>query len=248
LNPRHGPNGGRGAAAHAEHLDDLDVIRRFVRLHRRLHGGGIGRRDVERPQPAREPQRERGDDTLLLLVVVGGNPLRRRQHLLHRRVEPAIDAVANELAADDQHQHRRNDRHPEQRRHQLGAEARERQRAPALHDELDDVARQDERQRHEDREVGRRQRVEDELGEKVGCQRRRPAGEREQRGQRADERRDAEQNELGVVEERAAFAVARPALRRCDGGLGWHDCRRGRLRHYERHATPWRRAGPSARS
>ncbi len=82
-----------------EHLHQLDVIRRRVGIHRGLHGRRVGSCHVERPEPPGQPLRERRDDSLLLLVIVGGNALCRGEHLLHRRVEPAIHAVANELAA-----------------------------------------------------------------------------------------------------------------------------------------------------
>ena len=71
---------------------------------------------------------------LPVVVVVAAIVLAAEQNLVHRRVEPAIHAVANQLAADDQHQHRRDERHPEQHGHQLRAEARERQRPPPLDD------------------------------------------------------------------------------------------------------------------
>ena len=100
---------------------------------------------------------------------------------------------------------------PEQRRHELGAEARERQRAAPLDDQLDDVAREHEDERHQDREVGGRERVEHELGEEVGRERRRAVRQREQPGERADERGDAEQDQLGVVEERPAACGRRRA-------------------------------------
>jgi hypothetical protein len=48
-----------------------------------------------------------------------------------------------------------------------GAEPRERQRAPPLDDQLHDIARQDEHQRGEHREVGGRERVEDELAQEA---------------------------------------------------------------------------------
>ena len=49
-----------------------------------------------------------------------------------------------------------------------GAKPREWQRAPALDQQLDDVAGQDEHQADEYRQVGDREGVEDDLGEEVG--------------------------------------------------------------------------------
>ena len=110
----------------------------------------------------------RGDGARALGVVVAGDLAGRAEHLVDRRREPAAGAVADQLAADDQHQHRRDQRHAEQHRHQLGAEPRERQRPPPLDDQLQDVARQHEDQREHQRQVGDRHRVEHDLAEQVG--------------------------------------------------------------------------------
>ena len=65
---------------------------------------------------------------------------------------------------------RRHDRQPEEGQHELGAEARERQPAAPLDEELDDVARQHEDERDEHRQVGGGQRVEDDLAQEVGVE------------------------------------------------------------------------------
>ena len=87
---------------------------------------------------------------------------------------------------------------PEQHGHELGAEARERQRAPPLDDQLDDVARQHEHQRDQHRQVGDRQRVEHDLGEEVGREAGGAAGERDERDERADQQGDAGQQQRGL--------------------------------------------------
>ena len=63
---------------------------------------------------------------------------REAPRYLHDVVEELIDVVANELAADDEHEQRRNERHAEQRDDQARPEARERDRAPLLDDQLDE--------------------------------------------------------------------------------------------------------------
>ena len=79
------------------------------------NGRHVGRcRDRPPPARARCAPRDRSTSTCRSLVVVAGDLVRRRQDLVHRRVEPAVDAVADQLAADDQHEHRRHERHAEQ--------------------------------------------------------------------------------------------------------------------------------------
>ena len=56
---------------------------------------------------------------------------------------------------------------PKQHRHELEAEAREQERPPPFDDELDDVAREHEGERDENREVRGRQRVEHDVGEEI---------------------------------------------------------------------------------
>ena len=133
-----------------------------------------------------------GDARLPIAVVVARDQIGGGEHFFDRRVEPAIDAVANQLAADQQDEHGGNQRHAEQHRHELAAEARERQRAAPLDDELDDVAREHEREAEEDREVGRPQAVEDEFGEEIGREPGRAVRERDdprQRGEQDDHAR-----------------------------------------------------------
>ena len=141
------------------------------------------------------------------LVVVAGDLVRRRQDLVHRRVEPAVDAGADQLAADDQHEHRRDERHPEQQRDQLRAEPRERQRPAPLDDQLDDVARQHEapapRASSGRRPTARRART---RSGSPASSRRRPVREEQRGDERHGEQQDAAEDQPRVVAERPAAA------------------------------------------
>ncbi len=157
------------------------------------------------------PARRRGDALrvgrdarLPIAVVVARNQIGGRQDFLDRRVEPAIDAVPDQLAADEQHEHGGNQRHAEQHGDELSAEARERQRPPPLDDQLDDVAREHEREAEQDREVGGPEAVEDELGEEVGRETRRAVRERDDADERGEQEDHAREDEPRVVAQRAA--------------------------------------------
>ena len=152
----------------AVHLDDLHALQRHVRRQQIAERPDVAFRQIDRRQRARHPRGVLADQQLPLVIVVARNLVGRRQDLVHRRVEPAVDARANQLAADDQHEHRRHERHRQQQDDQLGAETRERQRLPPLDDQLHDVARQHEDERDQHRQVGGRQRVEHELAEEIG--------------------------------------------------------------------------------
>ena len=144
------------------------------------------------------------DARLPIAVVVARDQIGGRQHLLDRRVEPAIDAVPDELAADEQHQDRRDQRHPEQHGDELSAESRERQRPPPLDDQFDHVAREHEREAEQNRQVGGPQAVQHRLGEEVGGQAGRAVRERDDADERGDEDDHARQDEPRVVTQRAA--------------------------------------------
>jgi len=77
----------------------------------------------------------------------------------------------------------------------------------ALHDQLDDVPREDKHERHEHREVRGSQSVKNELGCEVGRETR-AVGDGEDGGQDADEHGDAGKNQARIVAERT------PATRR----------------------------------
>ncbi len=153
------------------------------------------------------------DEHPALAVVVARNPVRRREHFVHRRVEPAVHVRADQLAADDEHEDRRNEGHPQEQQHELGAEPRERQRLAPLDNQLDDVARQDEQERREHREVRGRQRVQDELAEEVGREAR-TARDDDERHERRDEHGDARENQPRVVAERPTGRVLASARNR----------------------------------
>ena len=93
----------------------------------------------------------------------------------------------------------------EQQRHQLGAEPRERQAAAAFDDDLDDVACEHEDERREHREVGGGERVEDELGQEIGREARRPVGQRQNGDESHDQDHHRRQDERRVVAEASLF-------------------------------------------
>src|SRR5580765_6151155 len=167
------------------------------------------------------------DQQLPLVIVVARNLVGRRQDLVHRRVEPAVDARANQLAANDQHEYRRYERHGQQQDNQLGTEARERQRLPPFDDQLHDVARQYEDERDQHRQIGGRERVEYELAEEIRREPRGAAGDGQQRDQDADKNGDTGENQPRVVPEGTARRLRRPrgatgASRRDRRHGGWH--------------------------
>jgi hypothetical protein len=130
-------------------------------------GREIAGRQVDGRERAGQPGGVCRDGSRPLGVIVAGNLPGRTDDRVDRRREPAAGGVANELAADQQHQYRGDQRQAEQRRDQLGAEAGERQGAPPLDHQLQDVARQHEDQRQHQRQVGDRHRVEDDRAEEV---------------------------------------------------------------------------------
>ena len=89
------------------------------------------------------------------LVVVGRELTCRRQHLFDRRVEPLPHGSKDNVAADEEDEERRHQRHAEEDEDQLGAEPGERNGAPPLDEQLDDVAGEDEDQRQQHHHVDR---------------------------------------------------------------------------------------------
>ena len=64
------------------------------------------------------------DEQLTFVVVVAGYLVRRREHLVERRVEPPVDVRANQLAPDEQDEDGGHERHPEQQRYELSERVR----------------------------------------------------------------------------------------------------------------------------
>ena len=199
------------ARLNAVHLNHLHAALRDVRIHPVANGAHV--RSIER----RACQRTRhalgivGHAHLAIAVVVAGDQIRGGQDILDGRVEPSIDAVSDQLAADQQDEHGRNQRHAEQDRHQFSAEARERQRSAPLDDQLDHVPREHERQTQQDREVGCPEAVEDELGEEIGRQARGTVGERDDAAQRGKQQDHPGEDEPRVVAQRPARGRSRRA-------------------------------------
>ena len=100
---------------------------------------------------------------------VDGEPeaLRRRQHPLGVDVEPAVDGLAQEVAADEQDQERWSDRHQQEHEQQLHAQPRAEDPPPPLHQHADEVSAQDEDEHEQQREVDDRQAVEERRGQEV---------------------------------------------------------------------------------
>ena len=207
-------------------LDQPDASWRHFAFDRPAYGVEIARLDRgdrDRPGDARGVA---GDASFPLAVVVLRDPRRRSQHVVDRLAEPLLGAAANQLAADDEHEDARHNREAEQRHHELGAEPRERQAAAALDHELDDVAREDEDERDEHRQVGGRERVEHDLGQEIRVELGRAVGEPDHRHERRDEDENAEENEPRVVAKRPALGRGARAGRAASGGSprGWCSC------------------------
>ena len=143
-----------GRRAHAIHLHHLHALKRDFGREEIANRTHVGAREIDRRQRAGNPRRVIAHLHLPLVVVVARDLVRRREDLVHRRVEPAVHARPDQLAADDQDQHRGHQRHREQQRDELGAEPRERQPAPPFHHQLHDVAREQPDEDEEDGEVG----------------------------------------------------------------------------------------------
>ncbi len=150
----HGNEGLRPAARiDPVNLDEAKPALRDFRGNGSAHRVDVPRQDRGRRDVARNPRRVRPDNAFVLAVIVAADFHRRSQHVIDRLTEPQLRAAANQFAADEQDENRRDDRQPEQGHHQLCAEARERQPAAALDKELDDVPGEEEDQRQDHRQV-----------------------------------------------------------------------------------------------
>ena len=94
-----------------------------------------------------------------LVVVLGRHFLRRFEDFVGGNAEPSIDAIADQLAAADEHEQGRDDRHREHRGDELRAKSREGHGLPPL-EQFDEVPAKDEQERKKNREVNAPQRVE----------------------------------------------------------------------------------------
>ena len=174
--------------------------------HAVAHGGELG--IDEAVEVGVEAGRHRGREPLgaerhLFLVVpvpFTRERLRGDQDLVDWRTEPARGHVADDAAAADQDEHGRNDRHRQQRGDELGAEPRERRRAPLFHPQLEQVAREHEEQRDQQRDVNGEQRVEDDVGEERQRDFRGPLRQPEQTTEHRDQQQRGGDQDTGVVE------------------------------------------------
>ncbi len=155
------------ARLHAIDRDAPDTLRCCLRRQQIAKTLHVARREVGIGDRLRDAVRVIAHEQLPFAVIVAGHLVGRRQNLVHRRVEPALDVRADQLAADEQHQDGGHDSHRHKYGDELRAEPGERQRAPPLDDQLDDVAGEDECERRHHREVGGDERVEHDLGEQL---------------------------------------------------------------------------------
>ena len=196
-----------GQRHRAIHLEDTHAPLVHIACELLADGAQIRRAEIDGRQQTGEPVGLVGDRLLAIAVIVRRQLIRQREHFLNRLTEPLIDRAQHDVGADDEHQHGRNQRHPEQHEHQLRAEPNERNGPPPLDEQLDDVARQHEGQGEQHHHVGRRQGVENDLGEEVRRQARRAIGEDENAREDRDEDEDAREDQARAVPERPAHGA-----------------------------------------
>ena len=151
----------------------------------------------------------------------------RPKHVVDRLAEPLLGAAANQLAADDEHEDAWHEREPEQREDEFGPEPRKRQSPAALHHELDDVAREDEDERDEHRQVGGGERVENDLGQEIRVELGRAVGEADHRHECSDEHARCRRESGADCRGTAAARRAGPRAGRAASGespRGWCSC------------------------
>ena len=190
-------------------LDERDAPLGHLRGNRAPHRFAVAAGDRGRRHLRGNPRGVGLDACFPLAIVVPGNLRRERRTSSIGTRSQRSRAAPNQLAADDQHEHRRHDRQAEHRQDQLGAEARERQAAPPLDNQLDDVARQHEHEHDEHRQIRGRDRVEDDFAQEVRVELGRTVRERHHRHQRRQQQPDAEQYEPGIVAEGAPLGGVR---------------------------------------
>ena len=198
-------------------LDQADALLRNLRRDHRADGLDVGRQEPVGVDRARDAGAVAEHEPLPLLAIVAGNLVRRLQDLFDRRAEPVRRGAPDQLAPDDEHQHRRDDGHREQRRNELRPEAGERQRPAPLDDQLDDVPREVEDEHADEREIHEDEGVQHDLAEEIGIQLRGLlTGEDDERHERPDEQRERRDDQPRVVAERPASG--RSVRRRRPGG------------------------------
>ena len=103
----------------------------LAREHARVHPARLGGRGVER----------------------AAERLRGGEQPLDVHVEPAVDRLPDQVAADQQHQQRRRDGHQQEHEQQLHAQPGAEDAAPPLHQHAHEVAAQHEQQHEQQRQV-----------------------------------------------------------------------------------------------
>ena len=135
-------------------VDEVELALPRPRLDRPSQPALLRRRqqpprlDLAREQARVDPARLEGRG-----VEGGAQGLRGDQHPLDVHVEPAVHRLPDEVAAHQQDQHRRRDRHEQEDEEQLHAEAGPEDPAAPLHEHADEVPAEDEDEDEEQREV-----------------------------------------------------------------------------------------------
>jgi len=131
--------------------------------------------------------------------------LGRGQDPLHVHVEPAVHGLLDEVAAHDDQQQRRRDRHQQEDQDQTHPETGPEDAPPPLHEDADEVAAQDEHEHEQQAEVEDRQPVQEDRGQEVGGEVPALAEERLERHEREEGAGRDGQDQAGVVAERGSM-------------------------------------------
>ena len=94
--------------------------------------------------------------------------LGRREDALHVHVEPAVDGLLDQVAADDEEEERGSHRHQQEDEHQAQPEARAQDAPSSLEEHAHEVPAEDEEKAQEEREVENGEAVEQDRREEVG--------------------------------------------------------------------------------
>ena len=156
-----------------------------------VHGGP--RRGMRGPRLLQPPGHLAGEGgaTCLGLAIVGFDDLLGGVgEMVHRLVEPAIDAPLDEVQRGPEDDHRGHQPQEQQGEHELGAEARAENPAPSLHERLDEISHQERQERQDQEDVDQQEGPEEHL---VGDVRPGEAGRLAQQGVAAHEHHEERQ-------------------------------------------------------
>ena len=130
----------RDRLAVREHLDDVELVFGAALIEEPLERlAPLGRQQAFGAQPsgkaAREPERGLAESAVVRLRDLP----RAGERVLHLLVEPPLDRVADEHQRHEEEQRRGQQRDPDERADEAGAQVRADDAAPALEDQLHDV-------------------------------------------------------------------------------------------------------------